>query len=71
MEVKFEPYIHRAPLQNTFRMHRTMTRPFFSRDRISDFDIFDRHTTEAIAIMKQRFEEGYPVDFQVSFTRHL
>lgn len=41
-----------------------MTRPFFSRDRISDFDIFERHAEDAIHQMKLRLCEGYPVDFQ-------
>ena len=42
-----------------------MTRPFFSRERISHFDIFDRHAEDAVAQMKVRFEDGYAVDFQV------
>lgn len=25
------------------RFHRSMSRPFFTRERISDFDLFDRH----------------------------
>ncbi len=25
------------------RFHRTMTRPYFTRDRISHFEMFDRH----------------------------
>lgn len=41
-----------------------MTRPFFSRDRISHFDIFDRHADDALKLMKARFKQGYPVDFQ-------
>ncbi|KAG8218219.1 cytochrome P450 [Butyriboletus roseoflavus] len=41
-----------------------MTRPFFSRDRISDFDIFERHAEDAIHQMKIRLREGYPVDFE-------
>lgn len=44
-----------------------MTRPFFSKDRIAHFDIFERHAVEVIAQMKARFNEGYPVDFQVQF----
>ncbi|ETW83746.1 cytochrome P450 monooxygenase 11 [Heterobasidion irregulare TC 32-1] len=44
--------------------HRSMTRPFFSRERISHFDIFDRHAEDAVAQMKARFEDGYAVDFQ-------
>lgn len=43
-----------------------MTRPFFSRDRISDFDNFARHADDILSQMKARFREGYAVDFQVS-----
>jgi hypothetical protein len=46
-----------------------MTRPFFSKDRIAHFDIFDRHATDAINRMKQRLKEGYPVDFQDAISR--
>jgi len=41
-----------------------MARPFFSKDRISDFDIFEKHAQDAIHQMKIRLREGYPVDFQ-------
>lgn len=41
-----------------------MTRPFFSKDRISHFDIFDRHATEALRQLKARLREGVPVDIQ-------
>jgi hypothetical protein len=41
-----------------------MTRPFFSRERISDFEIFNRHADQAIAKMKGRFSQGIAVDFQ-------
>lgn len=46
-----------------------MTRPFFNRDRISDFELFDRHAEEIITIMKKRLSEGYPIDFQDSMAR--
>lgn len=42
-----------------------MTRPFFTRDRISDFDLFDRHATAVFALIKDRMRSGYAVDFQV------
>lgn len=42
-----------------------MTRPFFSRDRISDFDNFSHHADAVISQMKVRFREGHAVDFQV------
>jgi len=41
-----------------------MTRPFFSKDRISDFELFDRHADQAISKMKERFKEGIAVDVQ-------
>jgi len=41
-----------------------MTRPFFSKDRISHFDIFDRHAADALNQLKARLREGYPVDIQ-------
>ncbi|KAJ3827534.1 cytochrome P450 [Lentinula raphanica] len=47
-----------------WKFHRSITRPFFSRDRITHFDIFDRHANEAIRKMKARFTEGYAADFQ-------
>ncbi|KAK0191618.1 cytochrome P450 monooxygenase pc-3 [Armillaria mellea] len=47
-----------------WKFHRSITRPFFSRDRISHFDIFDRHADDALKLMKARFKQGYPVDFQ-------
>ena len=42
-----------------------MTRPFFNRDRISDFGIFKQHADDAIGQVKARLRQGHPVDFQV------
>ncbi|KAI0703355.1 cytochrome P450 [Cerioporus squamosus] len=47
-----------------WKFHRSMTRPFFSKDRISHFDMFDRHATDALQQMKTRLREGYAVDWQ-------
>ncbi|EKM75106.1 hypothetical protein AGABI1DRAFT_132556 [Agaricus bisporus var. burnettii JB137-S8] len=44
--------------------HRSITRPFFTKDRISDFELFERHTDEALRKAKARLTEGYPIDFQ-------
>lgn len=43
-----------------------MTRPFFTRDRISDFDIFEDHADRALKLAKDRLAEGHAVDIQVS-----
>ncbi|KAJ7031138.1 cytochrome P450 [Mycena alexandri] len=47
-----------------WKFHRNLSRPFFSRERISDFDIFDRHAHDALSRMRARLAEGFPVDFQ-------
>jgi hypothetical protein len=47
-----------------WKFHRSMTRPFFSRDRISDFDTFERHADKALSILKSRFAQGVAVDIQ-------
>ncbi|KAA1472049.1 cytochrome P450 [Dentipellis sp. KUC8613] len=47
-----------------WKFHRSMTRPFFTRERLSDFDMFDRHAQEAIRLLGERLGEGQPVDFQ-------
>ena len=48
-----------------FRFHRSITRPAFSRDRISDYELFDQHAKIVISQLKKRLREGYAVDFQV------
>ena len=53
-----------------WKFHRSMTRPYFTRDRISHFDNFARHSDAAIAKILSRLAEpakpGLPsaVDFQ-------
>ncbi|KAI1783318.1 cytochrome P450 [Ganoderma leucocontextum] len=47
-----------------WKFHRTMTRPFFSKDRITHFDIFDRHAEHALDKVASRLKEGVPVDWQ-------
>ena len=46
-----------------------MTRPFFSRDRISDFELFDHHADQVIAKMKDRLRDGIAVDIQDAMSR--
>ena len=47
-----------------WKFHRTMTRPFFSRERIAHFDIFARHADTALALMVQRTRAGGAFDVQ-------
>ena len=41
-----------------------MARPFFSKDRISDFEIFNRHADKVVVKMKKRLSLGVAVDVQ-------
>ncbi|KAF7289221.1 hypothetical protein MIND_01383400 [Mycena indigotica] len=52
-----------------WKFHRGMTRPFFKRDRVSDFALFDRYSLTAIHKIKQRLNDGFAVDFQDVITR--
>nr|AAL67906.1 cytochrome P450 monooxygenase pc-2 [Phanerodontia chrysosporium] len=52
-----------------WKFHRSMTRPFFTRERISHFDLFDRHADATMAKMKARLAEGFAVDFQDLISR--
>ena len=47
-----------------------MTRPFFSKNRVSDFDNFERHADIAIAKLKERLGAGHSIDFQVNLIRY-
>ncbi|EIW81931.1 cytochrome P450 monooxygenase pc-2 [Coniophora puteana RWD-64-598 SS2] len=53
----------------TWKFHRSVTRPFFSRDRIGDFDNFEKHADDALAQTKARLKEGHPIDFQDMVSR--
>ena len=43
-----------------------MTRPFFTRERINDFDIYDKHCATTLQLARTRLAEGYPIEFQVN-----
>ncbi|CAA7269185.1 unnamed protein product [Cyclocybe aegerita] len=47
-----------------WKFHRSMTRPFFTRERISDFEIYDRNADASLKLAKTRLAEGYSIDFQ-------
>ena len=42
-----------------------MARPFFTRERISDFEIYERNCDLSLGQAKARLAEGHPIDFQV------
>lgn len=46
-----------------------MIRPFFARDRISDFETFERHTTSTLAIISSLTSSEQPCDAQDLYAR--
>ncbi|KAJ3891299.1 cytochrome P450 monooxygenase CYP63 [Lentinula edodes] len=53
-----------------WRMHRGNTRPFFARERISDFDIFERYTAQTLTIISATSSHSRtPIDVQDLYSR--
>lgn len=53
------------------RFHRGITRPYFHKDRISDFELFEKYADYAISQIRARTREGQPVEFQVGIRHFL
>ncbi|KAI0353453.1 cytochrome P450 monooxygenase pc-3 [Trametes cingulata] len=51
-----------------WKFHRSMSRPFFSRERISHFELFDRHAGTYLTI-KERMRSNIAFDFQDLISR--
>ena len=49
--------------------HRTVARPFFARDRISDFDIFERHCSHFFSILSGIGALNQPCEAQDLYSR--
>ncbi|KAF9078274.1 cytochrome P450 monooxygenase CYP63 [Rhodocollybia butyracea] len=49
--------------------HRGNTRPFFARERISDFDIFEQYTTKVLNIISASQASGQALDLQDLYSR--
>jgi cytochrome P450 len=52
-----------------WKFHRTLARPFFSRERVADFDIFERHTARTLAILSSQSSNGLPCEAQDLYGR--
>ncbi|KAJ7457995.1 cytochrome P450 [Mycena galericulata] len=53
-----------------WRFHRGISRPFFTKDRISDLQGYMRYSDRALRLLSERLQEGYPVDFQDLASRY-
>ncbi|KAL4246486.1 cytochrome P450 family protein [Abortiporus biennis] len=47
-----------------WRFHRNMSRPFFTKDKIAHFDIFERHADQLMSCIETRMRENVPIDWQ-------
>ncbi|CAA7262232.1 unnamed protein product [Cyclocybe aegerita] len=52
-----------------WKFHRSLTRPFFTRERLSDFDIYDRNGEKALTLARERLAQGHSVNVQDLFGR--
>ena len=52
-----------------WKFHRSITRPFFHRERISNFTVFATHANEVLDRMKERARQGYAIDVQDVLSR--
>ncbi|EIN04294.1 cytochrome P450 monooxygenase pc-3 [Punctularia strigosozonata HHB-11173 SS5] len=49
---------------DVWRFHRGITRPFFVREKITHFEMYESHAREAIDRLRERVREGVAVDVQ-------
>lgn len=52
-----------------WRMHRANTRPFFARERISDFETFETYSSRTLSIISDATSADQPFDAQDLFSR--
>ncbi|GBE85606.1 Cytochrome P450 52E2 [Sparassis crispa] len=52
-----------------WKAHRAIARPFFARDRISDFGLFERYTSATLSLIFSITSSGQPVEVQDIFAR--
>ena len=48
-----------------WKHHRTVARPFFEKDRLSDLETFERHLQRLLEILEDHARTGEPLDLQV------
>ncbi|KIJ25685.1 hypothetical protein M422DRAFT_236883 [Sphaerobolus stellatus SS14] len=54
---------------DVWKMHRAIARPFFSAERVTDFECFERHTSRALDIMSEYGRNGETFDLQHILSR--
>ncbi|KAG0701446.1 cytochrome P450 monooxygenase CYP63 [Suillus ampliporus] len=52
-----------------WKYHRSLARPFFTRDRISDFELFEKYASRTISVLSDIASREEPCDVQDLFAR--
>ncbi|KIK94607.1 hypothetical protein PAXRUDRAFT_438124 [Paxillus rubicundulus Ve08.2h10] len=52
-----------------WKSHRALARPFFARDRISDFELFERYSNRTLSILSDMAAANEPCDVQDLYSR--
>ncbi|EMD35976.1 hypothetical protein CERSUDRAFT_115922 [Gelatoporia subvermispora B] len=52
-----------------WKTHRALARPFFARDRITDFETFQKYTNKTVAIMSSLSSSHKPIEVQDLYGR--
>ncbi|KAH8105405.1 cytochrome P450 [Cristinia sonorae] len=55
---------------DSWKVHRSMARPFFSRDRVTDFELFERHSDKALSVISSLASAKAPIEVQDLFARY-
>ncbi|KZT35466.1 cytochrome P450 [Sistotremastrum suecicum HHB10207 ss-3] len=48
-----------------WKLHRNLARPFFVKDRISDFDCFERHSSNLLRLVSDKAESKGDIDIDI------
>lgn len=56
---------HRFPLALRWKLHRALSRPFFAKEKISDFDCFERHASPFLKLLSDKATSQEAFDIQV------
>ena len=65
------PFINFLTIIHINRFHRGITKPYFHKNRFSDFVLFAKHGNHVVNLIKERLREGVAVDFQLGFQNFL
>ncbi|KAI0686875.1 cytochrome P450 [Cytidiella melzeri] len=52
-----------------WKKHRALARPFFAKDRTSDFDVFEKYAQKTVAIISNASRTGQAIEAQDLFAR--